>query len=207
MDEAPIDVIAKEIIGFTLEQGQTDLNIIYDIFSQSPIFKMDNNKFKELINYMEQNGVIKNDEGVISPGNTFYKIWKFKSKDQVKVWWSRSFSEFFTTIPEKDVFVVKSGDNTIGYIDSLYVYRNLRVGDVIRLAGSSWEIKRIDDMNGRVDVMKATGIAEIPLWKGEGVKRNQNISRQFIKIIVGDIPNDIVIDKTGLVELEKIREK
>ena len=207
MDEAPIDVIAKEIIGFTLEEGQTDLNIIYDIFSQSPIFKMDNNKFKELINYMEQNGVIKNDEGVISPGNTFYKIWKFKSKDQVKVWWSRSFSEFFTTIPEKDVFVVKSGDNTIGYIDSLYVYRNLRVGDVIRLAGSSWEIKRIDDMNGRVDVMKATGIAEIPLWKGEGVKRNQNISRQFIKIIVGDIPNDIVIDKTGLVELEKIREK
>ncbi len=206
IDEAPIDVVAKEILGFTLGDGPTDSNLIYDIFSQSPIFNMNNEQFNELIKYMQQNGVIKNEDNIISPGNTFYKIWKFKSKDQMKAWWSRSFAEFFTTIPEKDVFVVKNGDDTIGYVDSIYVYRNLRIGDVIRLAGGSWEIKRIDDMNGRIDVIPSSGIAEIPLWKGEGTKRNQAISKQFAKVIMGEIPNDITIDKNGLAELLKIRE-
>ncbi|MGC8566107.1 MAG: DEAD/DEAH box helicase [Caldisphaera sp.] len=204
IEDAPIDVIAKEIIGFTLGEGPSDPSLIYNILSKSPIFKLDKKRYIELLKYMQKNGVIKEENGLIMPGNTFYKIWKFKSKDQMRAWWSRSFSEFFTTIPEKDVFVVKNGDTTIGYIDSLFVYRNLRTGDTIRLAGSSWEIKRIDDINSKIDVIKASGEAEIPLWKGEGSKRSKVISKNFLNIITDNASLSVQGDKNGLEILQKI---
>ncbi|MEB2793775.1 MAG: DEAD/DEAH box helicase [Caldisphaeraceae archaeon] len=206
VDSAPIDVVAKEIIGITLGDGPSDPGRIYNILKNSPVFTMSKERFQSLLKYMEQNGLVRLRGGLISPGNTFYKIWRFKLKGQQKAWWSRNFPEFFTTIPEKDVFVVKNGDYTIGYIDSIYVYRNLRVGDTIRLAGSSWEIRRIDVINSKIEVSKSSGYAEIPLWKGEGTRRSIEVSKAFLDVISGKITVEGNVDGKGMEALEKLRE-
>jgi hypothetical protein len=45
------------------------------------------------------------------------------------------FTEFFTFISESTMFAVRSGDKVISYLDDHYVFRILRVGNVIRIVG------------------------------------------------------------------------
>ncbi|MGC9112156.1 DEAD/DEAH box helicase [Acidilobus sp.] len=187
LDVAPADVIAKEVVGSALSKdpGLT-VEELYKTLKGSPIFKLSYEEFLSLIKYMKGNGVIDiDDKGSIRVGGTFYRIWRLRSGPE-RPWSPRDFSDFFSTIPKRDMFAVRSPDSVIGYIDAYFVYRNLRVGDVIRLAGSAWEVSRIDEVNERVDVIPAKGSGEIPLWKGEGLTRSKEVSEEFYRVILDD---------------------
>ncbi|ADL18588.1 Putative ATP-dependent helicase [Acidilobus saccharovorans 345-15] len=187
LDVAPADVIAKEVVGSALSKdpGLT-VEELYKTLKGSPIFKLSHEEFLSLIKYMKVNGVIDvDDKGSIRVGGTFYRIWRLRNGSD-RPWSPRDFSDFFSTIPKRDMFAVRSPDSVIGYIDAYFVYRNLRVGDVIRLAGSAWEVSRIDEVNERVDVIPAKGSGEIPLWKGEGLTRSKEVSEEFYRVILDD---------------------
>jgi Lhr-like helicase len=53
----------------------------------------------------------------------------------------RGFQEFFSIIPKREAFsVFDVEDGKIGQLDANSVYRSLRTGTVIRLAGRNWTV-------------------------------------------------------------------
>ncbi len=208
IDRIPLDVVAKEVLGMAIEKGGVREEEAYNIISSVKAYTPTREEFDRMLSYMEKNGVIKRIGGVIRPGPTFYKIWQFRGDKGPRMWWSRDFSEFFSTIPEKDSFTVKHGDKTIGYIDAVFVYRHLRSGDAIRLAGRSWIVKRIDENTSRIDVEPADSTAEIPLWKGEGPRRSLRVAETLMDIISD--PQSAVgidVDEEGIRFVESLRDR
>ncbi len=189
----PLDVIAKEIQGILLEKGEASRREIYDIITSHPFIRISEETFNTLIDYMLSQGVIREKEnGYLRLGSTFYKIWRFRGESYTRAWWSRDFSEFFSTINDREMFVVKHREKTIGYVDSVFVYKYLRTGDTIRLAGRSWHVKRIDENLAKVEVEPTSDHGEIPLWKGEGPKRDYRLARTFVNIITGKQEYDMI---------------
>ena len=200
---APIDVIAKEVVGYALSGQDVTLADIYKVLSGSKQFGLSLEEFVRLFGYLEQNGVVTAANNKVRLGPTFYKIWRLSSKNEDS-WAPRSFTEFFSTIPKRDLFVVKSGDDVIGYVDSYFVYRSVRPGDRIRLAGRTWEVSRIDEANEKVEVVPAEGQAEVPLWKGEGVRRSVEVAREFFDVISGRSGCLAKCDERGMAEVRAI---
>lgn len=200
----PLDVIAKEIVGMGLAGGIKPSDA-FKIIKGSPLSNwIDRKTFQELLNYLIENGVIKISKGLIKPAHTFYKIWKFRPQEE-QSWWSRDFREFFSTIETSEMFTVKWNEKIIGYIDANFVYRYLRGEDTIRLAGRTWEIKRIDPNFMRIEVAPSKRMAEIPVWKGEGPRRHSMIAKEAMQILTKPMSDGVLTDPNGLKKLEYIR--
>ena len=203
----PYDVIAKEIAGIIMERGSATEDELYDIISSTGLMHPSREEFHQLIEYMKKNGILRVREGKLKLGSTFYKIWQFKNNKNQKAWWARDFREFFSTIPERDSFMVKHGDTLVGFIDSIFVYRYLRVGDTIRIAGRSWIVKRIDDNMAKVEVEPTDATAEVPVWRGEGPRRSSEVVSTIMSIIQGSkqLHPNIERDRQGDKVIEKYR--
>ncbi|MGC9071556.1 MAG: DEAD/DEAH box helicase [Acidilobus sp.] len=200
----PIDVVAKEVIGYLLAKGSATPADIYKVFRGVKVFRASYNEFVSILNYMKRNGMLDSADGSLKVGHLFYRIWRLRENGE-RVWQARSFADFFSTIPKRDFFAVKSGDSSIGYIDSYFVYRNVRPGDVIRLAGRAWEVTKIDDLNEVVEVVPSDGAAEIPLWRGEAVNRSREVAEEFYRVIFSAAPCKASCDPEGLNEISSIR--
>ncbi len=189
----PLDVVAREIQGILLEKKRASIEEIYKILARSPASRITREEFERLVDYLASVGVVRREADSIRLGSTFYKIWRFRNDKAARAWWSRDFSEFFSMINERDSFTVKYGDKVIGFIDAIFVYRNLRVGDIIRLAGKTWAVKRIDDNSGRIDVEPSSSPAEVPLWRGEGPRRSYQVASRISEILELGPPRDVGI--------------
>ncbi len=208
IERIPLDVIAKEVLGMAMERGGVPEAEAFNLIKSVNAYTLTREEFDRMLSYMEGNGLIKRVMGVIRPGPTFYKIWQFRGDRGARMWWSRDFSEFFSTIPEKDSFIVRHGDKTIGYIDAIFVYKHLRVGDTIRLAGRSWSVKRIDENMAKIEVEPAESTAEIPLWKGEGPRRSSRVAEVFMDVIMEPSSiHGVEADRSGLEAVEQLRDR
>ena len=199
----PLDVVARQILGMILAEKEVPLSRVREVLEGlSHAIEADLDIIDDLVEYMAENKIIRiverNGDRVLRLGPTFYKIWKFRGDKGQKAWWSRSFAEFFSTITERDVFTVKYGEKTIGYIDSLFVYRHLRVGDTIRLAGRSWKVKRIEENLSRIIVEPTKAQAEVPLWRGEGPRRARIVAESLSEILAGEDLSGVNVDERGL---------
>jgi ATP-dependent Lhr-like helicase len=118
------------------------------------------------------------------------------------------FTEFFTFISESTMFAVRSGDKVIGYLDDHYVFRILRVGDVIRIGGKLWRISRIDEDSMVIDV-SPTDESEslIPLWKGEAPTRSRAVAEKFYELLSRGFNPTNILDQESIFLIEgSIRE-
>ena len=199
ISRVPLDVIAKEIQGILLERGEASREELYHMIVSHPKINVSLEEYEELIDYLMGQGIIREKEnGMIRLGSTFYKIWKFRGDSYTRAWWSRDFSEFFSTISDRDSFIVRHRDKTIGYIDSIFVYKHLRTGDTIRLAGRAWYVKRIDENLAKIEVEPASDHGEVPLWRGEGPKRARELAKTMIEILSGKQSiEDIELDSSA----------
>ena len=201
----PLDVVAKEIVGMGLAGGVKPSEA-FKIIKGSPLSEwIDRKIFQELLDYLINNGMIKITKGLIKPAHTFYKIWKFRPQED-QSWWSRDFREFFSTIETNEMFTVRWNEKIVGYIDANFVYKYLRGEDTIRLAGRTWEIKRIDPNFMRIEVVPSKRIAEIPLWKGEGPRRHPIIAKEALQILSKPMSDGVAADVSGLRSLEKVKD-
>ncbi|AMD30321.1 DEAD/DEAH box helicase [Acidilobus sp. 7A] len=192
IDEAPVEVVAKEVVGAALsKESNLSVEELYKTLSGSPLFNLSQEEFRSLISYMKKNGVIDvGDNYTIRVGKSFFKIWRLRGDSSSRSWSPRDFGDFFSTIPKRDMFAVRSPTSVVGYVDAYFVYRNLRVGDVLRLAGSSWSVSRIDEISQHVEVVPAPNSpGEVPLWKGEGLTRSTEVSREFYRVIFEGVRN------------------
>lgn len=177
----PLDVLAREIIGIILQYGSTDLKTIYKIVKGAyPYRDLTFDELRTLVDYLAKNGMINiiENRNKCKIGSTFFKIWRFNANEAIKRWWARNFAEFFTTIGERPSFQVKYNDRIIGDVDSQYVYRYLRIGDIVRLSGRNWKVIEIDDTSMKITVVPAASEeAEVPIWRGEGARRSRKLSK------------------------------
>lgn len=179
----PLDVAARELMGMCLQFGEVNLKKAYKIISSAyPFRNLMFDEYMELVKYLEEMKVVEVNGDKVKLGPVFYKIWRFD--ESVRRWWMRSFPEFFSFIGERKAFTVKKDDQVIGDIDAVYVYKYLRVGDIFRLAGRTWRVLSIDENLMRIDVAEANAHeSEIPLWKGEGAKRDNIIAYESSNIL------------------------
>ena len=207
--EKPLDVLAREIVGWVLRGENASLDTIYRVIRKAyPFRNLEWSVFAEVVSEMVKNGVLEySGSNTIRLGRSFFNIWRFDQKWRS----SRMFTEFFTFVSESTMFSVKSGDRVVGYLDDQYVFRILRVGDVVRIGGRLWRISRIDEDNMVIDV-SPTDESEsiIPLWKGETPTRSRVVAERFYEILSrGFSVNNNIMDQgsVGLVEdaLEEIR--
>ncbi len=181
--EKPLDVLARELMGMCLQYGEVDIWKAYKIIRRSyPYRNLREDEYLELVKYLIHSRVLDLNGDKLKLGPVFYKIWRFE--DNAKRWWMRNFSEFFSFIGERKAFSVKYNDKTIGDVDAIYVYKYLRVGDVFRLAGKTWKVLSIDENLLRIDVVPAeVPESEVPLWKGETVRRDRIIAEESSRIL------------------------
>ncbi|MEB2836762.1 MAG: DEAD/DEAH box helicase [Desulfurococcales archaeon] len=210
---APLDVVAKEILGAALaasrgeDSGWIDLNAVYDYLKSTPLTSyLSHEEFRRLVEYLEYRGLLRVDWPRARLGPAFFRVWRFRSHSGERAWWGREFSEFFSTIPSRDSFTVKHGDRVVGYVDSAFVYRYLRAGDAIRLAGRAWIVRRIDERALKVEVEPAEAIAEVPLWRGEGPRRHRMVAVEAGRVLADLDAGPVVVDEEGLADLAKLAE-
>ncbi len=164
--ECPLDVIAREAVGMALSGLSLTPEYLSEIVTGSGVCREFNVEDAEkLLKYIEETGVLKSKNGRYTIGSTFYKIWRFDKND--RKWWSRDFPEFFTLMNDGDYFQVVCENRIIGELDSGFVYKHLRVGDTIRLSGSTWRVVEIDDTLNRIEVVSCgDDQSSIPIWRG-----------------------------------------
>jgi len=182
-----LDVVAREILGIALQYGKVKVDTVYKIISSSALYRnLKIGKFKEIVNYLIKNGLLKiNESDEISIGPLFFKIWRFK-KDNSKKGWSRGFSEFFSFIRNEDTFYVKHNENIIGEIDAIYVYKHIRPGDVIRISGKLWKVSKINSNKATIEVIPTSdNEGEIPVWRGESIYKSKFLVDELDKIFQG----------------------
>ena len=209
--DKPLDVVAKEIVGFALAKSKlkrskkvefelnTDLNEIYDTIRKSYPFKnLKRGSFDKIIDILAKNKLINiEDDKIIGLGSNFYKIWSFDGDDEGV----RNFTEFFSMIEGRENFSViqtvgGKRIRKIGELDGVFVYRSVRVGEIIRLAGKNWKIVDINEAEKVLLVSETEEEGAIPVWHGEGIVRDREISREL-----GEILRLLKEDKIALKEL------
>ena len=185
----PLDVVARELIGMCLQCKRISLSYALNVIRGSCLYRnLGEDDLRRLADYLVKNGILSwTRDGRLKLGSSFYKIWRFdtdRGDNRSKRWWHRSFTEFFSMIGERESFTVRHKGIPIGDLDAMYVYRYLRVNDVLRLSGRAWRIIGIDDLLMRIDVEPAkSSEGEIPLWRGETIRRSASIAEEVSRII------------------------
>lgn len=182
----PLDMAARAVLGMALS-GMYTVDEAYEVLSNVYYFRgLSREEFDELVRYLVENKMIKiGEDGRISAGSQFYRIWRFDAGDSRFSWWVHNFSEFFTTMGEKTTYIVKTTDGkTVGELDSDYVIRMLRIGHVIRLAGRNWQVINIDEHSSKVIVTETQGeTTAVPFWKGQGPQASRLVLSEIEKVI------------------------
>ncbi|WP_256201719.1 hypothetical protein [Sulfuracidifex metallicus] len=85
----------------------------------------------------------------------------------------------------------------IGEIDAVYVYKHIRVNDVIRISGKLWKVTRINVNKMSLDVVPENSRkGEIPIWRGENISKSYMIAKgESIILKEGKIDKKILDDK------------
>jgi ATP-dependent Lhr-like helicase len=188
----PLDVLAREVVGIALSGHPINIKLIRQLFIDSGFCSLSHDEIKLLLNELVENGMLKKKDGTYRIGPTFYKIWRFSGGKER--WWARGFTDFFTFIGDRESFQVRNGDIIVGELDSLFVYKHLRIGDTIRLGGESWRVVDINDYTGRLEVVKAGAtVNTVPLWSGGSLASSGDAVRETISTLKNYCNNNLEI--------------
>ena len=197
--EKPLDVLAKEILGYALHNYRGSksyreqfmpitLESIYQTVKKCFLFKrLSKKEFQEVVNNLIESRLLSLEGKVPYPGSRFWNVWSFEKIEPIE-WPSLRFNEFFSMIPKRETFTVwvEHGfgkRRKLGELDSSFVFRSLATGMIIRLAGSNWKVVEIDEKGHNVFVVEAKRGGEVPSWRGEGPPRDEVVAREMLSIL------------------------
>mgnify|MGYP001770698848 FL=1 len=187
-----LDVLARGITALALQKNRVSVDDVVKIVKGSYVFRnVSEEVIIEILKTLHRNGVIKLEGNQVTLGKAFFKIWRFDKNPSIP--WLKSFQEFFSFINTDETFVAVNDGRPVGEIDSPYVYRHLRPGDIIRIAGRIWKIKNIDQYKLRIEVEKYNGSqGEIPLWKGDVIPKSPLLVKELKNMIKNrELPSEL----------------
>ena len=197
--EKPLDVLAKEILGYALYNYRGSksykeqftpvaLESIYRTVKKCFLFKeLSKEEFQEVVDNLIDSKLLSLEDEIPYPGPRFWNVWSFEEIETAE-WPSLRFNEFFSMIPKRETFTVwvEHGfgkRRKLGELDSSFVFRSLATGMIVRFAGSNWKVVEIDEKGHNVFVVEAKEGGEVPSWRGEGPQRDEVVAREMLSIL------------------------
>lgn len=193
-----LDVVARELLGYLLQNQETTPEDFYSITKGTKAFRsLKFSNFLEMIKCLESNGLIKREGETLRLGPSFFRVWRFNR--EYKNMWCKDFSEFFSLINNSDTFSLRFEGKVIGEIDAVYVYKHIRVNDVVRISGKLWKITRMNVNKMSLDVVPENSRkGEIPIWRGENISKSYMIAKGEAEILKeGNIEKDILDEEAS----------
>ncbi len=182
----PLDMVARALIGAALSKEYTKDDMYYLLKNIVYFRNLTRNEYDTIVRQLVSSKMLKIDKNSrLKIGPQFYKIWRFNVNENKFAWWVRGFTEFFTTMGEKLTYIVKNGQGRIiGELDADYVIKVLRIGDVIKLGNSTWQVVGIDEHSKTVLVVEAHSLdVTVPFWKGQGPEPSSIVIEELERLI------------------------
>ena len=177
--ECPLDILAQQIVAMVAVEELEEDTLFNDVRGAYPYRNLPREKFDQIIKMLS--------DGISS---TRGRYGAYILRDQVngKLKSRRGAKLAAITsggaIPESALYAVIEEPEglSIGTLDEHFAIDSHR-GDVLLLGNTSWRIRRIDNVGGKVFVENAHGAPpSIPFWFGEAPARSDELSRHVSEL-------------------------
>ncbi len=179
--EKPLDVLAQQLVGITLELGRMKTNEAFDLVKKAYPYR--NLTIDEFISVLEQ---------MASERIIWMEKNEFGRKKAAYIYYYSNLS----TIPDETKFFVKniSTNTNVGVLDERFVVNNLNPGSLFITKGTPWTV--VDITEREVLVQPAYDISgAIPAWEGEQIPVPFDVAQE-----VGSLRRRIADEKLDFIE-------
>lgn len=204
--ENSIDILAQQIVAMAAVEELNENELFEDVRKAYPYRNLTREKFDQVIQMLSDG---------ISARRGRYGAYLMRDQVNGKLSARRGARLAAITsggaIPESALYgVVAEPDGvSVGTLDEHFAIDSHR-GDVILLGSTSWRIRRIDNVAGKVYVEDAHGASpSVPFWFGEAPARSDELShhvselRAKIDEMTKDVPVDFGVHTRRTEEIEK----
>jgi ATP-dependent Lhr-like helicase len=154
--QAPYHVFVQQILSLLLQERGLGTNAWKDWIGRLPVFKkMPPVNLMQIFEHMLSEGILAKDQGILWFGPVGEKRYGFKN-----------FMSICSTFVNPPLFEVKSGKQTIGYVDAI-TFSGYKEKRVILLAGRGWKLKHVY-REKQVAIVEPTQLLGRSCWLGEG---------------------------------------
>ncbi|MFB6070582.1 MAG: DEAD/DEAH box helicase [Halanaeroarchaeum sp.] len=154
-----LDVVANQIVGLVMDEGQIAARRAYEILTRAyPFRDLDEETFKEVAREVNRNRLCYLDEEsdrLQKSGNT----WQYYYAN-------------LSMIPDEETYEVYdiATGNQIGTLDERFVVNFAEPGATFVQRGEMWRIAEVDEEDGRVEVSPIEDPSgEVPSWVGQEI--------------------------------------
>lgn len=171
--ECPMDILAQQIVATVAVEEVDEQQLFVDIRKAYPYRNLEKAKFDQVIEMLSDG---------ISSRRGRYGAYLLRDQVNGKLKARRGARLAAITsggaIPESALYAViqEPEGHSIGTLDEHFAIDSHR-GDVVLLGNTSWRIRRIDNVGGKVFVEDAHGAPpSVPFWFGEAPARTNELS-------------------------------
>lgn len=179
--DVPLDVLAYQIVGLTLEYNMVDVNFIYKILKRShPFLNLTFSQLIDTIKFISLIGLIRYDGKFVKRTR---RAWRYYHE--------------VSMIPDVKHYFVKDvvEGKIIGQLDEEFVISNCEKGFKFILSGMVWEVLDYDDKYVYVEPTNVTA-GVLPWWEGELIPVNYKVSRE-----VGSLKRRLIKEGENILKL------
>ncbi len=165
--EKPLDVLAHQIVGICIENGEIELKKIYEIIKRAfPFRNLKYAEFIEVVNFLKELKLIGGEEKI------------YRTRRGLLYYF-----ENLSMIPdEKNYIVIDEAENKkIGILHEGFVSEYVYEGAEFIMKGETWKVV---DLDGRkIKVVRSSGVeVSIPSWEGELIPVDKKVANRACKI-------------------------
>lgn len=177
--ECPMDILAQQIVAMVAVEEVDEQQLFADIRKAYPYRNLEKAKFEQVIEMLSDG---------ISSRRGRYGAYLLRDQVNGKLKARRGARLAAITsggaIPESALYAViqEPEGHPIGTLDEHFAVDSHR-GDVVLLGNTSWRIRRIDNVGGKVFVEDAHGAPpSVPFWFGEAPSRTNELSHHISEL-------------------------
>ncbi len=189
--EKPLDVLAHQLIGLSLDKGRVPIDLAFNLVRRAwPYKDLTWDEYLSVLRQLEEERLIWLDEETFKARRSAYKYY---------------FSNLSTIPDERKIWVVnRLSGKTVAGLDEVFVSDHLYPGAVFITKGTPWRV--IDITDREVIVEPATDFtAGIPDWVGEDIPVPKEVAINVSKSWGGNLPKSLDVGTSK--EIEKFRKK
>lgn len=177
--ECPIDILAQQIVAMAAVEELDEQELFDDVRKAYPYRNLTREKFNQVITMLSDG---------ISARRGRYGAYLLRDQVNGKLKGRRGARLAAITsggaIPESALYAVvaEPEGHPVGTLDEHFAIDSHR-GDVVLLGSTSWRIRRIDNVGGKVYVEDAHGAPpSVPFWFGEAPARTRELSEHVSEL-------------------------
>jgi ATP-dependent Lhr-like helicase len=177
--EAPLDVLAQQIVAMCAAEEWREEDLFALLRRAYPYRALSRGDFDEVVEMLSEG---------ISARRGRYSAYLHRDRVNGRLRGRRGSRLAAITsggaIPDNALYtVVAEPEGTVvGTVDEDFAVESMR-GDILLLGNTSWRIRRLESMSGRVLVEDAHGAApNVPFWRGEAPSRTAELSLEVAKL-------------------------